>query len=141
MTNTTSVVATLSSDELVSLIPMTLLAVFYLATDVLSFNRLVVNGRCGFVLTRPQRFVAFVLSPIWMYLAWIENLSTVRGDAVVLTVIGSINTLVGWYGRIVVFNDGYSVTRQQWSSLVTRFVINSLWRWNNYLMYRRDDRE
>ena len=129
---------TISGDELLSLVPVTALAFLYIITDITTFNRLRVEGGC-IRLTRTQMFVLVCLYPIWIFLTWIEALSTRRADIVTMTFTGSINTLVGWLTTIFVFNDDYSISPQQYGSLASRFVLNAMWRWNNYLVYATSD--
>lgn len=123
-----------NSDEILALVPVTLLSFSYLITDILTFNRLQTKGPC-LTLTRVQWVVALVFYPVWIFLVWVENLSTKRGDIAILTTVGITNTIVGWFTTVYVFNDDFIITRQQYFSLLGRIVISSMWRWNNYLVF------
>ena len=133
-----SVASTLTENELIALVPATLLAVFYFLTDVLTFNKLRFEGRCP-VLTPWQKRVALFGYPIWIYLLWIEGLSTRRGDVHILLPVGYVNTVIGWGTTILVLNEGVAPSRQQWTSLGTRLIINSLWYFQSLLLYSQTD--
>ena len=122
-----------SESEVVGLAPSFLLAFTYFVTDILTFNRLRTRGRCP-ILTPLQRRVALVY-PVWVFLLWVEGLSTRRGNVAVLAFVGSVNTLVGWGTTVLVLNDGSPITSQQWSSLFGRYLTNILWWWYNFSMY------
>ena len=79
--------------------------------------------------------MGLVLYPVWVFFIFVENLSMKRGDVAVFTWVGTVNTVVGWMTTIFVFNDAYSISRQQWYSLPGRLLLSGLWRWNNYLVY------
>ncbi len=124
----------IETNELISILPISLLAMFRLFTDILTFNRLNVEKRC-IRFTTPQKIVGGVLYPLWIFFVWIENLSTKRGNILVMTSIGGINTIVAWWATIFVFNDEFTITKQQYTSLLARFIISAMWRWNNYLVF------
>jgi len=124
----------ITSRELQAFVPLTLLAAFYLVTDILTFNRL--QTRNGWpILTRAQLVSLVALYPVWMFLVWVGNLSTERGDVDIMVVTVVTTTVVGRLSTIWVLNDAFELTRQQWISLGLRLIINGLWRWNSYLMY------
>ena len=129
---------TIVTDELVSLVPITALALVYVFTDITTFNRLRTERGC-IRLTRVQVTVLLLFYPVWIFLLWIETLSTKRGNVSIMTFVGSVNTVVGWATTIYIFNDDFTASRQQYSSLVGRLILNALWRWNNYLVYADDD--
>lgn len=122
------------AEEQASLGPIALLALAYFTTDILTFNRLETFNGC-ITLSRQQVVVLLALYPVWIFLTWIENLATYRGDVVVMTLVGTANTVVGYATTVFVLNNRFSLERQQWGGLAGRFVVNGLWRWNNYLVY------
>lgn len=128
----------LTSYEILALAPLSVLAIFYLIADVLTFNRLQVRENGCPILTRPQVVSFVALYPVWVFLVWIENLSTERGNIAVMTIMVLATTIVGRLSTIFVLNDAFWLTRQQWFSLGLRLIINSLWRLNSYLMYGPD---
>lgn len=129
----------ITSNEVLALVPLSLLAIFYLITDTLTFNRLRTRDNGCPMLTRPQAVTMVTLYPVWIFVVWIETLSTARGNIGVMVAMTAATTVVGRLTTIFIFNDAFELTRQQWFSLGLRFVINGLWRWNNYLVYASGD--
>lgn len=127
----------IADNELLSLLPVALLAGFYLLSNVLFCNRLRFSGALP-GLTRTQGLTALVLSPTWAALIWVQNLATVRGDLGVLVTAGAVSTITGWAAGVAVFNDEFRASRQQLASLVPTLVINALWIWNNYLVFSQE---
>lgn len=123
--------------ELFSLLPVVLLAGFYLLSNVLFCNRLRFWGRLP-GLTRTQGIAALVFYPTWAALIWVQNLATVRGDVAILVSAGAASTIIGWAAGVAVFNDEFQTSRQQLASLVPTLVINALWLWNNYLVFSQE---
>lgn len=127
----------ITDNELFSILPVALLAGFYLLSNVLFCNRLHLWGRLP-VLTRTQGVAALVLSPTWAALVWVQNLATVRGDLALLVAAGVVSTITGWVAGVAVFNDEFRASRQQVASLAPTLVINALWLWNNYLVFSQE---
>jgi len=128
----------ITESELFSLLPIALLAGFYLLSNVLFCNRLRMVGRWP-GLTRTQGTTVFVLYPTWVALTWVQNLATVRGDLSVLIAAGVVSTITGWAAGVAVFNDEFRASRQQLASFVPTLVINGLWLWNNYIVFSQTE--
>ena len=122
------------SEEILSLIPISLLALFYFITDLLTFNKLIIGNWCPRTTTQ-QLVVLFGIYPLWIFLIWIENMSTYRGDIFVLSYVGFVNTIVGYGTTVFILNEKMVLTKQQIGGLMGRFVVNALWQWNNYLVF------
>ena len=129
--------AMIAQNELLSLVPVALLAGFYLLSNVLFCNRLRMLGRLP-GLTRTQGITALILYPTWIALNWVQNLATVRGDVGVLISSGVVSTIAGWAAGVAVFNDDFRASRQQVASLVPMLIINALWLWNNYIVFSQE---
>ena len=128
----------ITGHEILAFVPLSLLAVFYLISDMLTFNRLQLRENGCPIFTRPQLVSMLALYPVWIFLTWIGNMSTERGDIGVMLAMVVATTIVGRLTTIFVFNDAFELTRQQWASLGMRLVINGLWKWNNYLIFGPD---
>ena len=126
--------APVAANELLSLVPLSLLAAFYLLSNILFCNRLLLVGYIP-CLTRTQVLVAIVFYPVWIALNWIQNLATARGDVFFLVLAGIVSTVAGWWAAVAVFNDGFVASNQQIASLGPTLIINLLWLWNNYLFF------
>lgn len=127
----------IAPNELFSLLPIVLLAGFYLISNVLFCNRLCMVGWMP-GLTRTQGLTAVLLYPTWIALTWVQNLATVRGDVLVLVASGFVSTIAGWASGVAVFNDEFRASRQQVASLVPTLIINALWLWNNYIVFSQE---
>ncbi len=126
---------TIVQNEIIALVPLFLISIVYLGRDVFMFNRFeTTEGRC-IRFTRTQLIVSTILYPIWVFLVWVENLSQKRKDYYVVVLLNIVNTILGWWTTVAVFNDSFTNTKQQKISLIFSFLLSGLWRIMNVLVF------
>lgn len=122
-------------NEVIAILPLFFISLVYLGRDVFMFNRFETNENKCIKITRTQLIVATILYPIWVFLVWIENLSQKRKDYHVVVLLNIVNTILGWWTTVAIFNDSFSNTRQQKISLIFSFFLSGLWRLMNVLVF------
>lgn len=113
--------------EVLTLIPLTLIAVVYWVRDKYRYNR---AGEKWYHITKPQTYVMFIY-PIWIFFGWLLGLQTKRGQIVFAFVSTLGQNIVGYYTVIGVLNDSFRITKQQLVSfflgLFIAFLSTTFW--------------
>jgi hypothetical protein len=126
----------LLTNELYSLIPLTIISFVYLGRDIFMFNKAnFENYKPKFTTTQIR--VAIIMYPLWVFLIWVENLSQKRRDYYVVVILNISSTIVGWWTTVAVFNDSFLNNTQQKISLLFSFALSGLWRVFNVLMFEQ----
>lgn len=111
-------------NEMLSLVPMTTLAIVYWIRDKYIFNRS--TGR-WYVSTRTQKKVLFGLWPLWTFLGWSLGLQTNRNDFAMAFLTTTGQHIVGHFTVVGILNDSFRQTRQQLVGFFLGLAISYIW--------------
>ena len=114
----------LTSNEVLSVIPLSGLAVVYWVRDKYMYNRQ--DGR-WYESSRHQLTVLAVFYPLWIFFGWVLGVQTNRGHVAAAFVSTTAQHVSGHYTVIGILNDSYRMTRQQLISLFIGLVLAYVW--------------
>ena len=121
----------LAQQELLALLPLTLISLTYWMRDRYVFNRVPSQG-C--TTTTVQKQVLFVVYPLFVFFYWSSRVQLRRGrqSAVVSTITAG---MIQHYASTAILNDSFRQTRQQVVGYVITVFFAFLWMWFEMTMY------
>lgn len=113
-----------SLTEIISLIPLLLLAIIYWIRDKYLYNR---GDGTWYRFTNTQIKVILFAYPSWVFLEWTGGLQTSRTQSLLAILTTTGKHVVGHYTTIGMLNDTFRMTQQQFVSMFIGLFISYTW--------------
>lgn len=122
-----------SHDELLAVIPLSVLALVYWIRDQYLYNK----SRNVCVFSEAQLKVLIVY-PFWVFSEFAKGVQTSEGNYIVLiTTLSSF--ILGHYTTVAIVNDSFYMSKQQLYSMFWGFVIAYTWTGYSLLQFSRNN--